>query len=216
MQTAIDQASLQPICLVGYSGHGFVAADILQASGQVIAGYADREEKATNPFHLPYLGPETSLKADQLAAYRFFIAIGDNGIRHRVYTHLAGQGASFASAVHPAAVVAATVQASAAVFIAAGAVLNPMVELGTGAIINTRASIDHECVVGAFAHIGPGAVLCGNVKVGAFTFVGAGSIVKQGVRIGANSMIGAGSLVLNDLPDNCLAFGQPARPVKTF
>ncbi len=216
MQTAIDQPSLQPICLVGYSGHGFVAADILQASGQVIAGYADREEKTTNPFHLPYWGPETSLTAEQLSANDFFVAIGDNIIRHRVYTHLAAHGASFAKAVHPAAVLAATVQLPAAILIAGGAVINPLVDIGAGAIINTRASIDHECIVGAFAHIGPGVVLCGNVKVGAFTFVGAGSIVKQGVSIGANSMIGAGSLVLHDLPDNCLAFGQPARVVKTF
>ena len=42
--------------LVGYSGHAFVAAGILQAAGKKITGYCDLEEKSFNPYQLKYFG----------------------------------------------------------------------------------------------------------------------------------------------------------------
>ena len=79
------------------------------------------------------------------------------------------------------------------ILVAAGAVVNPLAQIGNGAICNTSCSIDHECVVGAFSHIGPGAILCGNVTVANGTLVGAGAVVRQGITIGANAVIGAGA-----------------------
>lgn len=49
------------------------------------------------------------------------------------------------------------------------------------------------------------------IVVGDGAWIGAGSIVMPGVKIGANAVIGAGSIVTNDLPPDCLAFGQPCR-----
>ncbi|HAO47433.1 MAG TPA: hypothetical protein DCQ97_10945, partial [Chitinophagaceae bacterium] len=64
--------------------------------------------------------------------------------------------------------------------IAAQATINPLARIGKGAICNTGCIVEHECVVGDFAHIGPGAVLCGNVSVGEGSFVGANAVVRQG------------------------------------
>ena len=36
-----------------------------------------------------------------------------------------------------------------------------------------------------------------------------------GVTIGRNSVIGAGSVVTRDVPDNCVAVGNPCRVIKT-
>mgnify|MGYP003340549736 CR=1 FL=1 len=41
-----------------------------------------------------------------------------------------------------------------------------------------------------------------------------GCIITAGVTIGENSMIGAGSVVSEDIPDNCIALGNPARVIK--
>jgi acetyltransferase-like isoleucine patch superfamily enzyme len=43
--------------------------------------------------------------------------------------------------------------------------------------------------------------------------IGAGSVILP-VTVGANSLIGAGSVVTEDIPDNVLAFGNPARVVR--
>ena len=50
------------------------------------------------------------------------------------------------------------------------------------------------------------------IKNGAVISVGC--IVIAGVTIGKNSIVGAGSVVTNDIPDYCIAVGNPARVVK--
>ena len=44
--------------------------------------------------------------------------------------------------------------------------------------------------------------------------LGAHVIVIGDVRIGNNVIIGAGSVVVKDIPDNCVAVGNPARIIK--
>jgi acetyltransferase-like isoleucine patch superfamily enzyme len=45
-------------------------------------------------------------------------------------------------------------------------------------------------------------------------WVGDSAIVCKGVTIGENSVIGAGAIVVDDVPDNCIAVGNPATVVK--
>jgi sugar O-acyltransferase (sialic acid O-acetyltransferase NeuD family) len=199
--------------LIGYSGHAFVVYGILNAAGKKITGYCDNEEKQYNPFALQYLGKENSDAA--VAAFKtegFFIAIGDNVIREKIYNALSNKNLHPANAIHPSAVVdiAATIAANG-VMIAANATINPLAKIGTGVICNTGCIIEHECIIGNFAHIAPGAVLCGNVKVGNNSFVGANAVIKQGIVIGNNVMIGAGAVVLKNVPDNVTVIGVPAQ-----
>jgi acetyltransferase-like isoleucine patch superfamily enzyme len=44
--------------------------------------------------------------------------------------------------------------------------------------------------------------------------VSVGCIIIAGVTIGENAMVGAGSVVTNNIPDNCVAVGNPARVIK--
>ncbi len=41
--------------------------------------------------------------------------------------------------------------------------------------------------------------------------IGGGSVLCPGVTIGENALIGAGSVVTRDVPDRCIAMGNPAR-----
>ena len=50
------------------------------------------------------------------------------------------------------------------------------------------------------------------IKEGAW--IGANSIILPGVTIGRNSVVGAGSVVTQDIPDFCVAVGNPARVIK--
>ena len=199
--------------LIGYSGHSYVINGILHSLGIKTTGYCDNEEKTSNPLSLKYFGKEVSesgIKA--LSQDDFFIATGNNAIRRNIFNNLAIRNLLPINAVHASATLDHTVEiASHGVMIAANVTINAFAKIGTGAICNTYSIIEHECEVGDFAHIGPGAVLCGNVKVGENTFVGAKSVVREGISIGKNVIVGAGSVVVKNIPDNVKVVGNPAR-----
>lgn len=50
------------------------------------------------------------------------------------------------------------------------------------------------------------------IKEGAF--IGARCLIMKGVTIGKHSIIGAGSVVTKDIPDYCVACGNPAKVIK--
>ena len=51
----------------------------------------------------------------------------------------------------------------------------------------------------------------GRVTIEDNTFIGAGAVILPGVHIGKNVIVGAGAVVTKDIPDHCVAAGNPAR-----
>ncbi|MCI8465610.1 MAG: sugar O-acetyltransferase [Lachnospiraceae bacterium] len=52
------------------------------------------------------------------------------------------------------------------------------------------------------------------VVIGNNVWIGGGSILLPGVTVGDNVVIGAGSIVTKDIPDNCVACGNPCRVIR--
>ena len=44
--------------------------------------------------------------------------------------------------------------------------------------------------------------------------VGANAVVIEGVRIGQNAVVAAGAIVIEDVPENAVVAGSPARIIK--
>ncbi|MGO4997469.1 acyltransferase [Oribacterium sp. Sow4_G1_1] len=56
----------------------------------------------------------------------------------------------------------------------------------------------------------------GGVRIGNNVFIGMDSTILKGVNIGNNVIIGANSLVNKDIPDNCVAAGNPCRIIMSL
>lgn len=57
-------------------------------------------------------------------------------------------------------------------------------------------------------------MLIKNIHIGEGVWIGSGAIVLGGVSIGNNAVIAAGSIVVNDVPENWIYGGNPAKPIK--
>lgn len=197
------------IYLYGAGGHAKVIAEILELKGQNIAGVfdADLSKHLFNLAALEFPGPFNP-SSDKL-----LISIGNNSIRKKIASAVV---VGYITAIHPLAVISKSTIIGEGTAIMAGVVINADTIIGKHCIINTSASVDHDCRICDFVHISPHAALCGGVTIGEETQVGTGAIVTPGKTIGSNTVIGAGAVVINDIPDNVVAVGNPARVIKVL
>ncbi len=143
----------------------------------------------------------------------FLVAIGGARGRDRLILHdyLKSFGLTPFTAVHPTSFVAKNVKIGEGSQILAHSSICVDSEIGRECIINTASSVDHECIIGDGAHVGPGATIAGLVKIGPCAMIGTGAIVLPRITIGQGSLIGAGAVVTKDVPDSMVVVGNPAR-----
>ena len=207
---------MEQIVIWGASGHAMVIADILRLRAEYqLEGFLD----SVNPqrHHTLFDGAEILGGEEQLEELhakgikQLIIGIGNCEARLRCAEVAKGKGFTLVSAIHPSAVIASNVVIGPGTVVAGGAVINSGSRIGENVIVNTSSSVDHECIIEDGAHICPGAHLAGNVTVGRGAWVGIGSSVIAGIVIGSGAYIGAGAVVVKDIPENVVAYGNPAR-----
>ena len=206
------------VLIYGGGGHGRVVLDILRARAgdNLCAVFLDDNPvlQAQVVDGVPVHNPD-ALPGLLREGFAYLVGIGDNQTRSRLYHQLKSMGFQPATAMHPSAVVSPRASLGEGVVLMPGAIVNTGARVEENACINTAASVDHDAVVGAHAHLFPGARLTGNVRVERYARIGTGALVLPGVRIGHNAVVGAGALVRNDVPDNAVAFGVPAQVVRS-
>jgi sugar O-acyltransferase (sialic acid O-acetyltransferase NeuD family) len=197
-----------PLILLGGGGHAAVVADAARAAGWSLLGYLDDADRGTDP---PRLGTIEELP-DVLAQHGSTVVHAAIGDPDRRASWLAAAGVHSAPPIiHPTAVVSPSVTIDRGVFIGPGVVINARSEIGEGAIVNSRAVVEHDCRLGPYCHVAPGAVLGGIVRVGRASLVGLGAIVLPGRCVGDRASLGAGSVAISDVPDGATAVGAPAQ-----
>lgn len=210
---------ISTVIILGAGGHAKVLIDALLASSVVIVGIVDQDLtlKGETILGVPIIGDDEIVCGFHPTQVKLINGLGSIGLpakRQQIFERFKGLGYSFATVVHPSAVVATGVDLGEGAQIMAGAVIQPGSRIGCNVIINTRASVDHDCMIGDHTHIAPGVTLSGGVKIGAGCHLGTSATVIQGVCIGEESLIGAGSLVLKDVARSVTVFGAPARKVQ--
>lgn len=208
-----------PVIILGAGGHAKVLIDTLLAASAVIAGIVAPNPTlaGTKILGVPLLGGDdvvTEYPPSEILLVNGLGSIGLPANRQQLFQRFKEMGYKFATVIHPSAVIASSVVLCEGAQIMAGVVIQPGTHIGINSIINTRASVDHDCIIGDHVHIAPGVTLSGGIKVGACSHIGTGATVIQGISVGAQSIIGAGSVVLQDVAPRITVVGVPAKRVK--
>ena len=124
--------------------------------------------------------------------------------------------------IEPGAIIRELVEIGDRAVIMMGAIINIGAVIGEGSMIDMGAVLGGRATVGKNCHIGAGAVLAGviepasaePVRIGDGTLVGANAVVIEGVQVGKNCVVAAGAVVIEDVPDNMVVAGCPAKVIK--
>ncbi len=124
--------------------------------------------------------------------------------------------------IEPGAIIREQVEIGDNAVIMMGAVINIGAVVGAGTMIDMGAILGGRATVGANCHIGAGAVLAGVIEPASATpvivedgvLVGANAVVIEGVHVGRNAVVAAGAVVIEDVPEDAVVAGCPARVIK--
>lgn len=120
----------------------------------------------------------------------------------------------FEAVVHPQSSISSLAQLGRGCVALAGVAVGARATIGDHAILLQGAIVSHDCRLGDYSCVASGACLAGAVDLAASSYIGANASVRGGVRIGSRSLVGMGSVVLQDVPENTVVAGNPARVLR--
>lgn len=193
------------IVLFGTGGHAKVVAEIVAMQGlHRVVGLVSEDGvngDFINGIDVIASNQNFKEKLPSRGVQGAIIALGLN--KHRIrLAELIGDSLEFVTAIHPAATVSPQASLQPGSVVMAGAIINPGTKIGAHCIVNTASSIDHDCQIGDYTHICPGAVMAGHVTIGVRCLLGTGSVTIDHISIGDDAMVAAGSTIRKNLPSS--------------
>lgn len=212
---ADNESQLRPLVIIGAGGHAVSVANVAFSAGYNIKYFIDKEKKGLDLLGRRIIGSLAEL--DNTDNFSFAIAVGDNATRERVHKELVfvTPNLHFPALIHNSAVISFFCNIGDGAVVMPKAVVGPNSRVGNFCLINTQASIDHDCIMLDYSSLAPAAVTGGTVTIGLRSAISIGAIIKHGLKIGNDSVVGANSYLNKDLPSNHVAYGTPAKQVRT-
>jgi len=214
--------AVRPALIWGARGHAKVLAEFLPQRGFRVAAVLDNDSSVASPIAgVDVLhgraGLDEFLASCTSTDLAGFVAIGGQhgGVRSEIAGLFRSLGIDTPQITHPTAFVATDATIGEGTQILANASVCTEARIGDSCIINTGASVDHECIVGNGVHIAPGVTVAGCVEIRKRAFIGAGATILPRLTIGKDAVIGAGAVVTKDIPDGTVAWGNPARVMRS-
>jgi sugar O-acyltransferase (sialic acid O-acetyltransferase NeuD family) len=209
------------IVLIGGGTQVSYSIDIIEKQNlHTIVGIIDSaKEIGTKIYHYSVIGRQEQILTlfEKYAIEGCVITIGDNWSRKKVFTQINDiiPNAKWPNIIHPSVIIANNVDFGKGILAMAGVIINSNTYLGDFTNYFTNCNVEHDCYIDDFASISAGVVLGGKVKIGKYSAVALSATIFDRLSIGENTVIGAASLVTRDLPDNVLAYGNPAKIIRT-
>lgn len=212
---------MKNIVLFGGGDHVQYSIDIIEKEGKYkIIGIIDSiQDIGSILYNYTVIGRQENILT-LVSDYKIdcgIITVGDNWTRKAIFDDIVKRVPSFnfVNAIHPSTIIGNNVKIGVGVISMAGVIFNPGAKIGNFTFFATGAQIEHDCEICDYASISAGSIMGGHVRIGKFSAITLNVTIMDRLDIGKNTVVGSGSLVTKSLPDNVLAYGNPAKIIRS-
>jgi sugar O-acyltransferase (sialic acid O-acetyltransferase NeuD family) len=145
---------------------------------------------------------------------KIVIALGEPKYRHELRNRVLARNYTLQTLVHPTALIGTDSHLGNGAIVQYNCVVSCNAILGENTLMLFMSCVGHDSIIGSDTVISRHASLSGSCTVGDRTYISVSVPVKEKISIGSDTIVGMGSVVLRDIPDNVIALGNPARPMK--
>ncbi|MCK5052468.1 MAG: hypothetical protein KAS53_12145 [Candidatus Cloacimonetes bacterium] len=212
------------IIILGGLGNGSVIANALIDANKrgydewEFAGYLnDKQEKDSSIEGFPVLG-KTRDACEFIKKGFYFIntiyRIDGQQERIKLFENLKIPDSSLATFIHPMTYVAPNVKLSS------GIVIMPNVSISSGTIfgkcclVMVGATIGHNNEIGSYCHFAAQCCTSSFIKISDGVHIGLNATIRENLKIGKNSTLGMGSVLLENIGENEIWAGNPAKFIR--
>jgi sugar O-acyltransferase (sialic acid O-acetyltransferase NeuD family) len=186
---------MHDLMILGAGGHGRTLFEMAKMLGYNDIAYLDDHASSCQETNKLIIGKIAELDIHINKAKNVAIGIGNNKVREHLYQQLSDLGISPVTLIHPSAFVSPSAVVGHGSAVLAGAVVGAKVMLGIATIINSHSTVDHDSILGDFAHLGVGVHLAGSADIGKFAFLQAGTVGSYNTKVKDYSVCPAGTIL---------------------
>lgn len=141
------------------------------------------------------------------------VAVGNPNDRRNLWEKIKKHNLDAATIIHPNVEIPKSALIKRGVVIFNNAFISCNTVLGENTCIQMNSIVAHNSIVKKHTIISPLTAISGNCSIGECTFVGTGSCIKEKITIGNNVIVSMGAVVMQDIKNNFIVMGNPARTI---
>ena len=213
LQTGENGKSRLPVLVLGARQYAPVFADAFEGAADIVGFVENLDrlfcEHAILDRPVYWINEIAGLAASHLAIC-CLATVRRSGFVQQV----AAQGFTFATLVHPSAMVSRRSELAGGVSLDAGVIVAGFSHVGAHVRVGRGATIGHHTRIGEFSTLHLASNVAGNCVIEPKVTVGMGASIIDGCRVGTGSYVAAGAAVTRDVPPHTLVGGVPARVLR--
>jgi acetyltransferase EpsM len=215
---------MKKVIILGGLGNGSVIANAIIDANQrgfnelEFAGFLnDREKKNSKIEGLPVIGKLSDVK-DFLEKGFYFIntiyRIEGQQERIEFFQNLHIPKTALATFIHPLAYIAPNVELGTGSVIMPNSSISSGTKFGKCCLVMVGATIGHNNSIGDHCHFAAQSCTSSYIKIAEGVHIGLNACVRETLSIGKNSTLGMGSVLLQNIGNDEIWAGNPARFIR--
>lgn len=146
--------------------------------------------------------------------FEIIIANGEPSIRKLLFDKCKKNNFNIATLIDPSAVISQTASIGEGSIITTHCTIASSSIIGINVAVNVKTIIGHDITINDHSVLSSMVNVGGNCIIGSSTYIGMGAMIKEGLIVGNDVILGMGSVLHNNLVDDVIALGNPARPMR--